>query len=104
MSFEAVAERLATLQESNKQLANLIERLATLKFQPGSIPLEDEDGNVMVELKSEIQQTLTEQEEDFELLQEDVIDLPGGKPGSELEEQKAGLDEAVKRAMKELKR
>jgi hypothetical protein len=103
MSFQTLSERLTALQESNAQLKELIERLATIKFQPGSIPLYNEEGNVITELTSEIQQTLKDQDEDFELLQEDVCDLDSGRQGSELEQQKDRLDQAVKRAIKELK-
>jgi protein transport protein SEC20 len=103
MSFQTLSERLQALQESNAQLKDLIERLATIKFQPGSIPLENEEGNVMTELTSEIHQTLKEQQEDLELLQEDVYDIDSGRQGSELELQKGRLDQAVKRAIKELK-
>jgi protein transport protein SEC20 len=103
MSFEAVSQRLHELQESNRQLKELIERLATIKFQPGSIPLKDDDDNVVEELKSEIRQILREQFEDFDLLEQDVIDLGRTKHSSELQAQKAGLDQAVKRGLKELK-
>ncbi|CAG8971628.1 hypothetical protein HYALB_00008022 [Hymenoscyphus albidus] len=103
MSFESVSERLTALQNTNAQLKELIERLATLKFQPGSVPLDNDDDNVMAELTADIHQTLKEQEEDFEVLQEDVLDLNPGRAGSELELQKEGLDSAVKRAIKELK-
>jgi len=104
MSFQALSERLTALQESNNQLKNLIERLATIKFHPGSIPLDDDDGNVLTELSGEIHQTLKDQDEDFELLQEEVYDLDSGRQGSEVEQQKDFLDQAVKRGMKELKR
>jgi protein transport protein SEC20 len=103
MSFQSLSERLTALQESNAQLKELIERLATIKFQPGSIPLENEEGNVMTELTSDIHQTLKDQDEDLELLQEDVHDLDSGRHSSELELQKDRLDQAVKRAIKELK-
>ncbi|KAF4631273.1 hypothetical protein G7Y89_g6856 [Cudoniella acicularis] len=103
MSFEAVSQRLTALLESKAQLKDLINRLATIKFQPGSIPLDNEEGNAVSELTLEIQQTLKDQDEDFEILQEEVLDLNPGRPGSELEQQRDGLDQAVKRAMKELK-
>jgi len=86
MSFQSVSDQLAILQESNAQLKDLIDRLANLKFQPGSVPLDDEEGNV----------------EDFENLQEDVYDLPDDGLGSESGEQKMDLDATVKRAIKEL--
>lgn len=102
MSFENISDRLTALQESNNQLKDLIERLGTLGFQPGSVPL-DEDENVMTELSSEIHQTLRDQDEDFELLQEEVYDLDSGRIGSELEQEKERLDSIVKRCIKELK-
>lgn len=104
MSFEAVSQRLNELQETNKQLKELIERLATLKFQPGSIPLKnEEDDSVVGELKSEIRQIIREQFDDFALLKEDVIDLNRVKHNSELQAQKGGLEQAVQRAENELK-
>ncbi|KAH8815124.1 protein transport membrane glycoprotein-like protein Sec20 [Xylogone sp. PMI_703] len=103
MSFESLSERLVALQESNSQLRELIDRLGNLKFQPGSVPLDNEDGNVMTELAVEIQQTLKEQDEDFELLQEQAYDLIAGKPGSEAHERKANLIDSIKRSTQELK-
>jgi protein transport protein SEC20 len=103
MSFESLSERLTALQESNAQLKDLIDRLATINFQPGSVPLDTTKENVVGEITVEIQQTLRDQEEEFELLQEEVHDLDSGRSGSELEQQKDGLDHAVKRAVRELK-
>lgn len=104
MSFEVVSERLRVLQESNTQLRDLIERLANLNFQPGSVPLDGDEDNAKVELTSEIYQTIKDQEEDLTILQEDVIDLDLGRSDGELQEQKALLDRAVKKSMEELKR
>lgn len=56
----------------------------------------------MTELTAEIQQMLKDQDEDFELLQEDINDLPG-RPGSELAQQREGLDHVAKRSIRELK-
>jgi protein transport protein SEC20 len=103
MSFESLSERLTALQESNTQLKDLIDRLATINFQPGSIPLDNEDGNVATELTAEIHQTIKDQDEDFEMLQEEVYDMDSGRPGSELQDQKNRLDHGVKRGIKELK-
>ena len=104
MSFEAVSQRLHELQETNRQLKDLIERLATIKFQPGSIPLKnEEDDSVMGELKSEIRQIIREQFDDFVLLKEDLIDLNRVKHNSELQAQKNGLEQAIQRAENELK-
>ncbi|KAG0650653.1 hypothetical protein D0Z07_2729 [Hyphodiscus hymeniophilus] len=103
MSFEGVSRRLNELQETNRQLKDLIERLSTLKFQPGSIPLKsEEDDSVMGELKSEIRQIIREQFDDFALLKEDVIDLSRVRH-SEIQAQKDGLEQAVQRGENELK-
>ncbi|TVY24986.1 hypothetical protein LHYA1_G005138 [Lachnellula hyalina] len=103
MSFQSVSERLSALQESNQQLKTLIERLATIKFQPGSVPVNNEEDNVIGELTSEIHQMLKDQDEDFELLQEEALDLDTGRRGSEFEQQKETLIAVIKRAIKELK-
>ncbi|KAK0632857.1 Sec20-domain-containing protein [Immersiella caudata] len=123
-SFETLQERLAALQETTAQLQGLIERLATIKFQPGSVPLpmaslsmsssisslgsgagdaQDEDLYVATELSGEISQTLREEEEELELLREEIIDLRAGRPGSEGEHRKARLREGVQRLEGELK-
>jgi protein transport protein SEC20 len=124
-SFETLQERLAALQETTAQLQGLIERLATIKFQPGSVPLpmaslsmsmsssvsslgsaagdaQDEDPNVATELSGEISQILREEEEELELLREEIIDLRAGRPGSEAEHRKARLREGVQRLEGEL--
>lgn len=103
MSFQLVSERLSVLQESNEQLKSLIQRLATIKFRPGSIPIDNEDDNVMGELTSEIHQMIKDQDEDFELLKEEALDLDTGRPFSDLEQQKESLNGAINRAIKELK-
>jgi protein transport protein SEC20 len=104
MSFESVLERLALLQESNAELRRSIERLATINFQPGSVPLDNEEDNVLDEMQADIQGLMKEQEEEFENLQEDVMDLNSGRECSELETRRNGLDRAVKRAVGELHR
>lgn len=105
MSFETLQERLTALQETTVQAKELIERLATLKFQPGSVPLgaSDED-NVASELSSEISQILREEEEDLELLTEEITDLRSGRPGSEAEHRKNRLKDGVGRLEADLKR
>lgn len=105
MSFEALHERLTALQETTSQLQELIDRLANLKFQPGSVPLgNDDENNVAAELSAEINQILREEEEDLELLQEEVTDLRSGRPGSEAEHNKARLKAGATRLDGELKR
>ncbi|KAE8447636.1 hypothetical protein EG329_010607 [Mollisiaceae sp. DMI_Dod_QoI] len=103
MSFEAVSDQLKILKESNAQLKDLIDRLANINFQPGSVPLDDGDENVATELTSEIHQTIKDQDEDFELLLEEVHDLDSGRENSELAHQKEELLSNVTRAVAELK-
>lgn len=111
MSFDAVQERLAALQETTAQVKELIDRLATLNFQPGSVPLgngndddDDDDENVATELSAEINQILREEEEDLELLVEELTDLRGGKEGSETARRKERLREGVERLEGDVKR
>lgn len=112
MSFDALQERLAALQETTAQVKELIDRLATLNFQPGSVPLgngnddddDDDDENVATELSAEINQILREEEEDLELLVEELADLRGGKEGSEAARRKERLREGVERLEKDVKR
>jgi protein transport protein SEC20 len=103
MSLQTLQERLIALQNTTKQVEELIQRLANIKFQPGSIPLDDDDGDVSEELSSEIHQTLKEQSEDLELLDQEVQDLPSGRPRSDRERDKAELSSRVTRACQELK-
>lgn len=103
-SFESLQERLAALQETTGQLRELIDRLASIQFQPGSVPLStsDED-NVATELSTEIGQILREEEEDLELLNEEIIDLRSGRPGSDAEHRKTRLKDGAHRLQAELK-
>ena len=105
MSFDALQERLAALQETTSQLKELIDRLATVKFEPGSIPLgNDDDNNIATELGSEIHQILREEEEDLDLLQEEITDLRSGRPGSDTEHSKTRLKDGAARLEQELQR
>lgn len=118
--FETLQERLTALQESTSQLRELIDRLANIKFQPGSVPLPasmsssvgslgssgggEETSNVATELSAEISQMLREEEEELELLREEVTDLRSGRPGSETEHRRTRLKEGVQRLQAEFKR
>lgn len=82
--FKDLQDRLVALQDATGQLRELIDRLASFNFQPGSVPLMGtsadannggEDENVVSELGTEINQILREQEEDLELLQEEIADV-----------------------------
>ncbi|KAK4193334.1 hypothetical protein QBC35DRAFT_481262 [Podospora australis] len=106
-SLESLQDRLQALQETTTQLKDLIDRLASLKFSPGSVPLDDEgDGeneNVATELSAEISQILRDEEDELEVLQEEINDLRGGRPGSEAEHRKGRLQDGVQRLSLELK-
>ncbi|KAL2756372.1 hypothetical protein ACRALDRAFT_1076405 [Sodiomyces alcalophilus JCM 7366] len=103
MSLEGLQERLAALQETTSQLKNLIDRLQHIKFQPGSVPLSADEENDATELSTEISQILREEDEDLELLQEEVEDLRGGRPGSEAEHAKTRLKDGIEKLKHELK-
>ncbi|KAJ9164926.1 Protein transport protein sec20 [Coniochaeta hoffmannii] len=104
MSFESLQDRLSALQETTSQLSSLITRLSSLKFQPGSVPLDSSpESNVAAELSSEISQVLREEEEDLELLREEITDLRPGRPGSEAEHVRARLQDGARRLEADLK-
>lgn len=67
--------RLTALTESNKSVGPLIQRLAKLDFQPGSQPLNGEEGDVRLELSAEIHETVKGIEEELELLRQEVEDV-----------------------------
>jgi len=102
MSFEKLSERLHILQESNAQLKALIDRLANIDFQPGSIPLEDDDDNVKAELVSEITETVNEGKVEAVELQDRVGRFCKEGLGNN-EQEKAELQRGVQRALHELK-
>lgn len=103
MSFQSLNAKLLALEEENVQIRALVDRLANLKFQPGSVPFSDFDDNVKEELAGEIIQTIRDQEDDLDYLMEEVLDLNEGRYGSELELQRDVLHQGVQRAMAELK-
>ncbi|KAF4955305.1 hypothetical protein FGADI_4677 [Fusarium gaditjirri] len=97
MSFEGLQGRLTALQETTTQLKELINRLASLKFQPGSVPLTtDEETSESGELAAEITSTLRDGEEEHELLQEEVEFLRGA------DHDRDRLKESVEKIGKEL--
>ncbi|KAI1776489.1 Sec20-domain-containing protein [Hypoxylon cercidicola] len=101
--FTDLQDRLAVLQDATNQLQELIDRLASFDFQPGSVPPgAGEDDNVGAELGAEINQVLREQEEELELLQEEIIDMRPGKPGSEVRHDKDRLKDGADRLAQEL--
>lgn len=73
MSLEGLQERLAALQETTAQLRELIDRLANVEFQPGSVPLNiEEEGSVSGELSAEAGLILKTGLEDQQLLWEEA--------------------------------
>lgn len=72
---QTLTTRLTALTESNKSVGQLIQRLAKLDFQPGSQPLNGEEGDVRLELSAEIHETLKSTEEELELLRQEVEDV-----------------------------
>jgi protein transport protein SEC20 len=78
-TLQSLNTRLNALSDSYKTTLQLINRLAKLHFQPGSTPLDDSsDGDVRVELSSDIHDSLKVLEEDLELLKQEVEDLTAG--------------------------
>ncbi|TRX98230.1 hypothetical protein FHL15_000875 [Xylaria flabelliformis] len=101
--FADLQDRLNVLQDATNQLKELIQRLANFDFQPGSVPLgAADDDHVGSELGSEINQVLREQEEELELLHEEIIDLPPGRPGSTLPHDRERLKDGAERLGQEL--
>jgi protein transport protein SEC20 len=77
---QPLTSRLNTVSETNRSILQLIHRLSKLDFQPGSVPLNSEEGDVRLELSAEIHESLKQCEEDLELLRqevEDVVQRPG---------------------------
>ena len=74
---QTLTTRLSTLSDSNKGVNQLIQRLVKLDFQPGSQPLNSEEGDVRLELSAEIHESLKEIEEELELLRQEVEDFLG---------------------------
>lgn len=105
----SLATRLAGLSDQNKQTVQLIYRLAKLQFQPGSTPLDGEEGDVRVELSSEIHDSLKLQEEELEFLRQEVEEFVTGgalgskKKDSEKEREKSRLSIQVARLGEGLK-
>jgi protein transport protein SEC20 len=78
-TLQSLNTRLNALSDNYKTTLQLINRLAKLHFQPGSTPLDDNsEGDVRVELSSDIHDSLKVLEEDLELLKQEVEDLTAG--------------------------
>jgi protein transport protein SEC20 len=77
LTTQALTTRLTALSDSNKAIGQLIQRLAKLDFQPGSQPVNTDEGDVRLELSAEIHDSLKGIEEDLELLRQEVEDVVG---------------------------
>jgi protein transport protein SEC20 len=95
MSFEGLQERLTALQETTSQLRELINQLANIEFQPGSVPLAtEEESSPSGELSAEIGQLLRGGLEEQELLQEEAKYVnPNGHETKKLRDGVARLGE-----------
>lgn len=69
-----ITARLSALSEYHKTTLHLIQRLSKLSFQPGSTPRDTEEGDVRIELTSDIHESLKQQEEDLDLLKQEIED------------------------------
>jgi len=76
---QTLATRLNSLSDSNKAAQQLIQRLAKLDFQPGSQPLNSEEGDIRLELSAEIHESLKALEEELEILRQEVEDFVDSK-------------------------
>lgn len=103
MSFEALQDRLAQLQDTQAQLQTLIEKLEHVDFE-SSMPDDEGDGaaeeeeDVVAELVAEAHQIIKEVTEESELLGEEVLDLP-----RTAEHEKTRLKDALFRLEGEMK-
>lgn len=72
---QTLTTRLTALADANKNVGQLIQRLAKLDFQPGSQPLNTDEGDVRLELSAEIHESLKGIEEELELLRQEAEDI-----------------------------
>lgn len=104
MSFEQLTQRLLDFQATTTQLHSLITRLATLHLPPGAVPPTSSGAeNPVSELSNEIHDTLKEQFEDLELLEQEIHDLAGGRRGSDAEARKGQMVQRAAQAGQDLK-
>ncbi len=104
-----LSAQLTTVSESNKATLQLVDRLAKLSFQPGSLPLDGQANDVRTELSSEIHDGLKQQEQEFELLKQEVGDVTAAahtgakRRASERDREKTRLSIQVARLGEDLK-
>ncbi|UPX11307.1 Protein transport protein sec20 [Ascochyta rabiei] len=109
-TIQTLSTRLTALTEANKSVGQLTQRLAKLDFQPGSQPLNGEEGDVRLELSAEIHENLKGIEEELELLRQEVEDvlqqgsgLSGKRRDSTRESERSRLAVLLARLTEDLK-
>ena len=75
MSAQAIHTRLKSISEVNRSVSQLILRLGRLASAPETS--HSDDGQVRIELSAEIQASLKELEQEFELVKQDAEDVAG---------------------------
>lgn len=81
MALAALSARLNELSDSHRTTVQLIQRLARLSFQPGSVPLDGGEGDARAELSAEIHDALKQHEEELELLRQEADEAAGAAAG-----------------------
>jgi hypothetical protein len=74
MKNQSVLHALSQLSDSLKLTFQLIGRLSKLSFQPGSTPLQGEDGDVRIELSNDIRDALKQHDDTLDALRQQVQD------------------------------
>lgn len=102
-----LSQQLAQLSDSLRTTNGLISQLSKLSFQPGSEPLEGDQGSVRIELSQDIHDSLKQLEEDLELLKQEAEDLDTRaghrRRDSDGDREKARLSAQVARLGEDLK-
>ncbi len=110
MSIQYLSKRLYALSESPKTTLHLIHRLSKLTFDPGSTPVDGDEGDVRVELSSDIHESLKQQEEDLDLLRQEVEEITsaayvnGRRRDSDRDRERARLAAQVARLGEDLRK
>ncbi len=108
-STTQLLDQLNAISNNLKSTQQLIHRLSTLSFQPGSEPLDSsETNNVRLELAQDIHDSLKQLEEDLELLSQEAEDLnvvvhASRRRDSELNRDRARLAAQIARLTEDLK-
>lgn len=75
MSIQVISADVAALSDSVKTTFQLIGRLSKLNFQPGSTPLDEQHGDVRLELAQDIRDSLKQNEDSLETLKQEADHL-----------------------------